>query len=478
MAEGTGTNIGKAYIQIMPSAEGIKGKLEAIFGGEGESAGSTFCQKFTGVLGNIGKIGAASLGAASASISAFAKTAFDNYADYEQLVGGVETLFKDSAGTVQQYAENAFKTAGLSANEYMETVTSFAASLNQSLGGDTAKSADMANLAITDMADNANKMGSSIESIQNAYQGFAKGQFNMLDNLKLGYGGTQQEMFRLLQDAAGLNAEFANTANFSMDNKGHLEAGYADIVRAIHIVQTEMGITGTTSKEASETISGSLAALKSSWANLLTGIGDENADFSGLVDNLVDSAMTAGKNVLPRVEQMIDGAGRIVERLAPAVTSVLPGVIQRVVPGLLQSATTLVGTFVETVWNCLPAIGQVGLDLFQTLTGTLSEQLPELIPVAVEAVLNFVDGLITNSDELIDGALELMTALAEGIAGAADSLRGGGDSQPAQGRCGRRGDAHKPAGGRQQRVVAGVSDGRGRCGRVHRGRKKLGQCHL
>lgn len=409
------TNIGTAYVQILPSAEGIRGKLEGLFSGEGAAAGNSFSSKFAGALGAIGTAGTAVLGAASAGISAFAKSAVDSYADFEQLVGGVETLFQGSAGAVQDYAKNAFQTAGMSANEYMETVTGFAASLTQSLGGDTAKAAEMANTAVTDMADNANKMGSSMESIQNAYQGFAKGQYNMLDNLKLGYGGTQQEMYRLLQDAAGLNEEFANTANFSIDNKGHLEAGYADIVQAIHIVQDSMGIAGTTAKEASETISGSLASLGAAWKNVLTGIGDDNADFDGLVNNLVDSAHAALKNVLPRVEQIMSGAGRLVERLAPVITAELPGMVERVVPGLLQAAVSLVGTLGTAIVDCLPVVGQVAMDLFETLSGTLSAQLPELIPMGVNAVFEFVDGLLTNSDQLIDGGLALIEGLVYGI---------------------------------------------------------------
>ena len=344
-----------------------------------------------------------------------ASQAFSSYADYEQLVGGVETLFKGSAEQVEQYASQAYKTAGLSANEYMETVTSFSASLLQSLGGDTKAAADMADLAITDMSDNANKMGTDMSAIQNAYQGFAKQNYSMLDNLKLGYGGTQTEMFRLLQDAAALNEEFANTANFSLDAKGHLEAGYADIVRAIHIVQDEMGITGTTAKEASETISGSLASLGSAWKNVLTGIGDDNADFDSLVTNLVDSLMTAGENIFSRVEQIISGVGRLVERLAPVITSELPGMVQQVVPGLLQAATSLVGTFGTAIVECLPAVGQVAMDLFGTLSSTLSAQLPELSPVGVNAVFDFVDGLLSNSDQLVDGGIALIEGLVFGI---------------------------------------------------------------
>ena len=235
----------------------------------------------------VGKFSAAAVAAGATAVAALTKSAVESYADYEQLVGGVETLFKDSAGIVQEYAANAFQTAGLSANDYMETVTGFSASLLQSVGGDTEEAARIADQAITDMADNANKMGSSIESIQNAYQGFAKQNYTMLDNLKLGYGGTKQEMERLLADAEKLSGVHYDISNLN------------DVYEAIHVVQGELGITGTTAEEASTTIQGSAAAMKAAWQNMLTGIADENADFDGLINNLVESVATFGENILP-----------------------------------------------------------------------------------------------------------------------------------------------------------------------------------
>lgn len=294
--ENSGAN--EAIDETTEKAEGSHGKIGSAF----EKIGSAAVA--------VGKTIAAGLAVGTAAVTALTKSSLDGYADYEQLVGGVETLFKKSADVVQEYADRAYKTAGLSANEYMETVTSFSASLLQSLGGDTKKAANMADMAIIDMADNANKMGSNMSSIQNAYQGFAKQNYSMLDNLKLGYGGTQAEMHRLLQDAALLDDEFASTAKFSIDNKGHLEARFSDIVQAIHIVQTEMGITGTTALEASETISGSLASAKSAWKNLLTGLGNEDADLSGLTDQFIVSVETAAENILPRIKIIL---GRIVE---------------------------------------------------------------------------------------------------------------------------------------------------------------------
>ena len=240
-------------------------------------------------LGTAGKLAGgmvvAGLAAAGAGVVSLTKQAVSNYAEYEQLVGGVETLFKDNADTVQEYAANAYKTAGLSANEYMETVTSFSASLLQSLGGDTAEAAKVADMAIIDMSDNANKMGSDMTSIQNAYQGFAKQNYTMLDNLKLGYGGTKEEMQRLIDDANKLREAQGLNADLTIDS-------YADIVTAIHEVQTEMGITGTTAEEASSTIQGSLGQVKSAWQNLLTGFATEGADLDTLFDNFMDSAVT------------------------------------------------------------------------------------------------------------------------------------------------------------------------------------------
>ena len=253
------------------------------------------------IVSGIKKLGSVVKEVGSAFIK-IGKQALDSYADYEQLVGGVETLFKDNASTVENYANNAYKTAGLSANEYMETVTAFSASLLQSLNGDTAKSAEVADMAITDMADNANKMGTSMDMIQNAYQGFAKQNYTMLDNLKLGYGGTKSEMERLLADAQKISGVKYDISNLN------------DVYQAIHVIQGELGITGTTAKEASTTIQGSVSAMKSAWSNMLTGIADDNADFDGLVNNLVESIGTAAENIMPRVQIIIDGVIALVDR--------------------------------------------------------------------------------------------------------------------------------------------------------------------
>ena len=386
MAEDKKT-LGQAYIQILPTTEGIADQLRQALGGASEEAGRSAGVGFSSFFGDMLKAnlvtegvkmvvdGTRQLGEAVVDL---AKNAVSSYADYEQLVGGVETLFKTSADQVQQYASQAYKTAGLSANEYMETVTSFSASLLQSLGGDTKAAADMADLAITDMSDNANKMGTDMSAIQNAYQGFAKQNYSMLDNLKLGYGGTQTEMYRLLQDAAGLNDEFARTADFSLNNKGHLEAGYADIVRAIHIVQTEMGITGTTAAEAEHTISGSIASMRSAWANLVTGMADENADFDQLVQNFVDSALIAGDNLIPRIEQALIGVGKLIDGLAPVIAAKLPELVQIILPPIINAAGQIVAALVSALPTLAEPVISAILQAIDTLGAALGDKVPAL----------------------------------------------------------------------------------------------------
>ena len=328
-------------------------------------------------LKTAAKIGTAAVGAAATGITALTTAAVNNYAEYEQLVGGVETLFKQSSDVVQQYAANAYKTAGMSANEYMETVTSFSASLLQSLDGDTAAAAEKANLAITDMSDNANKMGTSMEMIQNAYNGFAKQNYTMLDNLKLGYGGTKEEMQRLLNDAEKLSGQ-----KFDLSS-------YGDIVDAIHVVQTEMGITGTTAKEASTTISGSVSSMKSAWQNLVTGISDENANLEQLVGNFVDSAITAAGNIAPRIEQVLSGIGMLGEKIAPVIAEGISAAVEKA-----------------------PEFLTAGANMLVSLGNALMEQSDLLIQNAFDLILVLADGLIQGVGGLADSALELVEKLA------------------------------------------------------------------
>ena len=396
-----------------------------------ESGVSALGGKLSGVMGTALKGTGVAIGAAVAGVSALTKSSLDAYADFEQLTGGVETLFKTSADKVMQYADEAYKSAGLSANEYMETVTSFSASLLQGLGGDTDLAADVANQAIIDMSDNANKMGSDMASIQNAYQGFAKQNFTMLDNLKLGYGGTKEEMQRLLDDAEKLQKEkFGVDVEYDMNN-------FADVIQAIHTVQEEMDIAGTTSKEAATTIQGSLGMMKGAWQNLVTGLGDENADLDGLIDNFIQSVITVGENIMPEVERILVGIGEMVTTMLPEVINMIPDLINSVLPGIIESASGLVTTLCTAIVDNAPTLIDSALQLILTLTNAIlenlpmiiecgfqailqlalgiAEALPTLIPTIVEVILTIVTYLIENIDLLVDAAIAIITGLAEGL---------------------------------------------------------------
>lgn len=280
-------------------------------------------------LGIAAKAGVAAVAAVGTATVAIGKTALDAYSNYEQLVGGIDTLFKASSGKMRQYAANAYQTAGVSANRYMEISTSFAAALISSLGGNTEAAADMANTAITDMSDNANKMGTSLETVQEAYMSLSRGNYEMLDSLKLGYGGTKSELQRLLADAEKFSAAQGKVRDFSVDS-------YSDIVEAIHIVQDEMGITGTTAEEAATTIEGSVNMAKAAWDNWLAGLGNEDADMEVLTDELVGSVATAGKNIIPRVGQIMTTLGQTVADYAPGVGLYLRNALISVLPEAVQ----------------------------------------------------------------------------------------------------------------------------------------------
>lgn len=344
------------------------------------------------------------------------KSALDSYANYEQLVGGVETLFKDSSSVVENYANNAYKTAGLSANDYMETVTSFSASLLQSLNNDTAKSAEVADMAITDMSDNANKMGTDMSMIQSAYQGFAKQNYTMLDNLKLGYGGTKSEMERLLKDAQKISGVKYDISNLS------------DVYNAIHVIQGELGVTGTTAKEASTTIQGSISSMKSSWQNFLTGLAS-GQDISGLIDNLVQSAVTVMDNVLPVVytitetivaevpnliNKLIAEMPKFVELISNTIETMIVG-LQENLPKIMGSVSQIIQTIIKVITDNLPSILQMGVTILVELANGIAQSLPTLIPQMVDAVVTMVDTLLDNIDLIIDAGIQLLIGLADGL---------------------------------------------------------------
>ena len=348
-------------------------------------------------FGDALKTLAATAAAAAAAVAGIAvkigKEVVSSYAEYEQLIGGVETLFKDSAGTVQEYAENAYKTAGLSANEYMETVTGFSASLISSLGGDTEKAARYADMAITDMSDNANKMGSDMASIQNAYQGFAKQNYTMLDNLKLGYGGTKEEMERLLADAEAISG-----IHYDIEN-------YADVVDAIHVIQTEMGITGTTAREAEKTISGSIGMLKSSFKNLITGLGNADADIGKLVGNVVSSFSSVVENVAPIIQNLT-------QSLPQAVTGMIQA-IQPMIPDLLQLGADLFQSLVDGIMSALPDILETAASIITELISGLTSLLPDLVGFGIDLFGALIEDLPGIIEKILQALPEIITAITE-----------------------------------------------------------------
>lgn len=409
-------------------------------------------KSFSSTLADVGKTGAKALGtalkagaiASTGAIVGLVKTATQGYAEFEQLYGGVETLFgAKGAQNVEEYAQmtgksvdsvrgefnklmdaqnlvianadQAYKTAGLSMNEYLSQATSFSASLLQSLNGDTVATAKVTDMAIIDMADNANKMGASLESIQNAYQGFAKQNYTMLDNLKLGYGGTKGEMERLLADAEKLSGKKYDISNLN------------EVFEAIHVVQENLKITGTTAKEASETISGSLGMMKSAWSNLVSGLGDTSADFDSLLKNFIDSVGTLGKNLLPVVKTALKGVVRLIKELAPQIIAMLPPLFAELLPAVIEATTGLISALVQN----FPALLQVLMDslpmlidaVMQIANGII-EALPQLLVIFTQLVLGIAQGLIqpNNLKMILNAGVELLWGLIEAIPQMLDAL--------------------------------------------------------
>lgn len=346
-------------------------------------------------LGNVAKTAlkgaTVAVGAVATAFTGLVTASVNARGELEQQIGGIETLFANELGdaseTVIKNANNAYKTAGMSATEYMSTATSFAASLLQSLGKDTAKAAEVTDMAITDMSDNANKMGTSMESIQYAYQGFAKQNYTMLDNLKLGYGGTKEEMERLLADAQKLTGVKYDISNLS------------DVYNAIHVIQGELGITGTTAKEAAETLQGSMASMKASWQNFLSGSGD--------LSQVVDTATDVVKNVIRIVNEAIP---QIIESISTSL------------PELLKLGQDTLGQFATGIVTYLPNLmSTAGQIITQLITG-IGQTLPQLIPQAVECIITIVTGLLDNIDKLIDAGIQLIMGLADGLIEAVPKL--------------------------------------------------------
>jgi phage-related protein len=449
-------------------ARGIKSVIGSVKNmNESMKDATNSASKMSSVMKGIGssaiKVGkglAVAGAAAATAVTALVSKSVGAFADYEQLTGGVETLFGASGRSVEEYAQSvgksvsdiqgkydslmsaqnavlenankAYMTAGMSANEYMDTVTGFSASLISSLGGDTNKAADYANSALVDMSDNANKMGTDMESIKNAYQGFAKQNYTMLDNLKLGYGGTQAEMKRLLGDAQKLTGQKYDISSF------------ADITQAIHAIQTQMDITGTTAKEASTTISGSWGSLKAAFENTLVGLTTGGEMFDQSLDALVDSAKTFGQNVIPAITGALSGVGSLIESLAPVIVAELPSMVSDILPHLVSATKSLVTGLISQ----LPALGKAVLDaipsifdgmtdvigessvgklkgsfegLKNTITDTFSNIGPMLKDFCEGGISTFCDALSTAMD-LASGAISVIEALSPVIGAVAGAI--------------------------------------------------------
>ena len=365
------------------------------------------------------------------------KQAIDSYGEFEQLEGGVNKLFGDDAGkTVKENAQKAFSTAGMNANQYMETVTSFSASLISGLNGDTAKAAQISDKAIRDMSDNANTFGTDISSIQNAYQGFAKGNFTMLDNLKLGYGGTKEEMLRLVKDAGVVEDSVESIDDVSFDQ----------IIEAINLTQKRMGITGTTAKEASATIQGSTASMKSAWQNMLTGMADENANFEQLSKDFVGTLITEDGQggvlgtIIPRVATVITGMSTAIQTMLPQLIQAVVPIIQQNLPIIMEAVQNALQTILQVLPQVIPVIADLIPQIVSTLVGLLpdiinagiqillgliqgiSDSIPQLIAMLPEIIATIVDVLINNLPLIIDTGMELLVGLIEGLTEAIPQL--------------------------------------------------------
>lgn len=383
---------GKIIIDTSVDSSGAEKDVKSLSGKIGSLASNA--------IGATAKVTATVVAAASTAVGALATLSIKQYAEYEQLVGGVETLFKDSSDIVKKYADDAYKSAGLSANDYMSTITGFTASLLQGLGGDTKKAAEIGNQAVIDMSDNANKMGTSMEMIQNAYQGFAKQNYTMLDNLKLGYGGTKEEMQRLLADASKLSGIEYSIGNFS------------DIIEAIHVVQTELGITGTTALEASTTIEGSFNSMKSAWSNMLTAFADDNADFDTVVGNLVTSISTFGKNILPRIKTTLEGIGIFLQEFAWQI----PNLIMEILPSVVNSGIEVVGALVNSIISAAPMLIDTAVSLIKTLVDGIRGSLPTMVSSAMEILNALINGIVEVLPMILELGLQMLITLGQGIA--------------------------------------------------------------
>ena len=416
----------------------VRGAISDELNGAGEeagrSAGSRAGSAFTGALGVAARAGAVAVSAVATGVGAITTQAVSAYADFEQLSGGIETLYGESSAQMMQYAQEAAQATGQDMNSYMESAISTSAAMISAVEGDQARAAELTNQAMIDMADNANKLGTNMESIQDAYRGFSRGNFTMLDNLALGYAGTAQGMQQLLADAQALSGVEYDISS------------YSDIVEAIHVVQDEMGIAGTTAEEASETISGSLGAVQASWENLLINVANPDADLSAMIGTLIANVEVAAGNLIPVISNALMGISQVIVQLAPIISAELPGLVQNIVPPLLLAAGSILEALAQGLLLALPTLAPIAAELILSLVeftvsnlglvvesaiqiilavvNGLTAALPELIPAAVDAVIEICMAL-TNPDTLIllvDAALQMMLALAGGLIAAIPDL--------------------------------------------------------
>lgn len=417
MAE-NGTTLAKAYVQIMPSAQGIKGNLAEALGGDAASAGQSWGQKLVGSLKGV---------IAAAGIGATLGKALTEGAALEQSIGGVETLFKGSADRVIAAADNAYRTAGVSANSYMEQVTSFSATLLQGLGGDTEAAASYADKAIVQMADNANKMGTDMSAIQYAYQGFAKDNYTMLDNLKLGYGGTQAEMARLINDSGVLGDSIQVTAETVKD------VPFSSIIDAIGVIQDDLGITGTTAQEAATTLSGSFASMKAAASNVLADL-TLGRDIQPALNGLAQTVTTfLTGNLLPAVGNILSALPgalvTFVSTLGPQLASGLATFVPQVVaditaaaPQMLTAAQALVTGFATAVTTQLPTLLQSGVQLVQQLVNGAVQALPGITSVATQLLGQFASSFATGYAQLLSAGAQIIGQVVSGVVQSIPSL--------------------------------------------------------
>jgi hypothetical protein len=400
-------------------------------------------KKIGAALKTAAKIGVAAFAAVGAATIAIVKQGVDAYGEYQQLAGGIDKIFGESSEKLKRFAEDAYKTSGMSRNEYMQNVTGFSAALINSLEGDTDKAAELANKAMKDISDNANTYGKyTVEELAQVYQALAKGNYQTLDNLMLGFGGTKEGAQQLIEKAESLDEAF----KAQRDENGKLAMSYSDIINAIHIVQTDMKIAGTTSKEATGTIQGSLGSLGAAWKNLVGALADPDADLSLYIDNVVDTAVAAGQNLLPTIEQALDGVGQLVEQMVPIILDKVPAILDNDLPKLIDSVISVLNAVVTTITGNadkiantavdivkklsgmilknLPAITKASIEIIIALANGITSMLPELIPAVVECITTIVNTLTETDmlDRLIDAALQLVLALADGLSTALPKL--------------------------------------------------------